>query len=77
MSFLSTVSLENLASIILGESVKGKVFGDLNFGDDLPVGLASRLGSCTQVQTCTRSCTKTFVIFKLATLFQIFLLYSN
>ena len=33
--------------IIFGESVNGKIFGDLNFGDDLPAGLASRLSSCT------------------------------
>ena len=39
-----TVWRENLASIIFGESVK---CGDLNFGDNVPAGLASRLRSCT------------------------------
>ena len=39
----------NLASIIFGESVRGKIFGNINFREDLPAGLALRLGSCTYI----------------------------
>ena len=70
-----TVKQENLASITFGESVKGKTFGDLNFGFDLSSGLSSRLGSCTCITYKYRhSCatTKTLASFnKLVTLTQI------
>ena len=32
-----------------------KIFGDFNFDDDLPAGLASRLSSCTYRYACAAS----------------------
>ena len=51
-----------------------KIFGDFNFGDDLPAGLASSLSSCTYVTYRYRyacAATKDWRVFNLTTLTQI------
>ena len=50
------------------------IFGSLNFGDDLPAGLASRLGSCTCIRIGTDTHAqprKYWQVLKLVTLTQI------
>ena len=51
-----------------------KMFGNFNFGDDLPVGLASRLSPCTYIMLRYRyacATTKDWRVFNLTTLTQV------